>query len=221
MPKAAQRGHGEGSRPRVGPQWGRARTCGDVVCGARGRGPAIPSPTRVPGHDGDEGGQRANRAKDRCPTVFNLSSWSASHLAGHQAPRPRCGTAGGRTGPGPPGHCRARPRPGEPPYRSGRGPAPCAWLQRPRQERLGERGPSGGRRQRGGLAQTGPLQETQPSRQSGPARGDPTGGRPSAHTRPRSPWKATMLAEMLASSSRTPGTVGWNMYRLCRVSPGS
>lgn len=48
-----------------------------------------------------------------------------------------------------------------------------------------------------------------------------TGGRPSAHTRPRSPWKATMLAEMLASSSRTPGTVGWNMYRLCWVSPGS
>lgn len=38
--------------------------------------------------------------------------------------------------------------------------------------------------------------------------------------RPHAPWKETMLAEMLASSSRTPGSVGWNMYRLCCASWG-
>lgn len=36
-----------------------------------------------------------------------------------------------------------------------------------------------------------------------------------------SPWKATMLAEMLASSSRMLGRVGWNRYRLCWGSLGS
>lgn len=38
---------------------------------------------------------------------------------------------------------------------------------------------------------------------------------------PRSPSKATMLADTLASSSRMPGRVGWNIYRLCCTSGGS
>lgn len=49
----------------------------------------------------------------------------------------------------------------------------------------------------------------------------PNGRRGPSPRGPHSPWKAMMLAEMLASSSRTPGRVGWNMYRLCWVSPGS
>lgn len=36
-----------------------------------------------------------------------------------------------------------------------------------------------------------------------------------------SPREATMWAEMLASSSRTPGSVGWNRYRLCGAALGS
>ena len=42
-------------------------------------------------------------------------------------------------------------------------------------------------------------------------------GPPGAH----SPWKVTMGAETLSSSSRTPGSVGWSMYRWCPVAPGS
>lgn len=38
---------------------------------------------------------------------------------------------------------------------------------------------------------------------------------------PHSPSKAMMWAEMLASSRKTLGKVGWNMYRLCWATLGS
>lgn len=113
--------------------------------------------------------------------------------AGHHASMPHSGTAGGRTGPGQPGHCQARPPPGEPPYCLGQGPAPCAWPQRLCQACQGRPGPSGGRRQRGGSAQTGPLWETRAVRAwgavggTGCSRALPRGGR--THLGRRQCWR--------------------------------
>lgn len=134
--------------------------------------------------------------------------------------RPRSGTAGGRAGPGRPGRSRRHPRPGGPPCRPGRGPAPCVWSRRPGRAGWGWLGPSGVCRQRGGPAPAEPL------RGHGNQGGGLAGagllqlaglGPQGAH----SPWKATMGTETLSSSSRTPGSVGWSMYRRRPAAPGS